>query len=233
MARIRTIKPEFWTDGDMLKLSLITRLFYIGLWNFCDDNGVLEYDLASIKARIFPNDRVSVDNLLKELVDKEKAIIYEVEKKKYIFIKNLANHQVIDRPRKSSLPLPNKNQLKSVEIIEKDRRKGRERKGMEGKGREVPGGSLSDEDFLKSLKTNPAYKHVDLDFELNKMQAWLSTHPGRQMTRRFIVNWINKIDRPLKAEGGRILTQQQKESVASMKRLDERLAKERHEKRSV
>jgi len=44
MARIRTIKPEFWTDGDMFKLSRDARLFYIGLWNFCDDNGVIEHD---------------------------------------------------------------------------------------------------------------------------------------------------------------------------------------------
>jgi len=190
MARIRTIKPEFWTDGDMLKISRDARLFYIGLWNFCDDNGVLEYDKTSIKARIFPNDRISVDKLLTELTDIGKALIYEVEKRQYIFIKNLVNHQVIDRPRKSNLPPPPKNQLKSIEI-----KLGKEgRKGKEGNSQSA---QLSDEEFIKSLKTNPVYKDIDIDRELAKMDVWLSTHPGRQKTRRFIINWLNKIDKPI------------------------------------
>ena len=56
---------------------------------------------------------------------------------------------------------------------------------------------LSDDDFLKALKVNPAYQHIDINNELRKMDAWLSTHPGRKKTRRFIVNWINKIERPV------------------------------------
>jgi len=189
MARIRTVKPEFWSDGDMLKLSRDARLFYIGLWNFCDDNGVLEYDLTSMKARIFPNDRISVDKLLKELVDIGKALIYEVEKRQYIFIKNLANHQVIDRPRKSHLPLPDGNQLKSIEIT-LGRKEGKE-------GKEGPRGQLSDEDFIKTLKTKAVYRGIDIDRELGKMDTWLLANPGRQKTRLFIVRWLNKIDRPV------------------------------------
>jgi len=189
MARIRTIKPEFWTDGDMLKISRDARLFYIGLWNFADDNGVLEYDPISIKARIFPNDKVIIDKLLEELVKISKALIYEVEKKKYISIKNLINHQVIDRPRKSHLPLPEGNQLKSIEIT-----LGR-KEGKEGKHPQ-----LSDSDFLNTLKNNPAYKHINLDQELGKMDAWLLTNKGRQKTRRFIVRWLNRIDKPLETK---------------------------------
>ncbi len=52
-------------------------------------------------------------------------------------------------------------------------------------------------DFLPALKANPAYKHIDIDNELNKMDAWLMTHPGRQKTQRFVVNWLNKIDKPI------------------------------------
>jgi len=215
MARIRTIKPEYWTDGDMLKLSRDARLFYIGLWNFADDNGVLEYDPVSIKARIFPNDRVSVDKLLKELVDMNKAIIYGVEKRQYIFIKNLANHQVIDRPRKSHLPMPDKNQLKSLEIS-LGRKEGKE-------GKEGPRGQLSDDEFLKDLKTNPVYRGIDIDRELGKMDAWLSTHKGRQKTRRFIVNWLNKIDKPVeykkpesKIEKPEPINEEDREKVAAL-----------------
>jgi hypothetical protein len=56
---------------------------------------------------------------------------------------------------------------------------------------------LSDEDFLETLKVNSAYKHIDINIELAKMDAWLLAHKGRQKTRRFIVNWLNKIDRPI------------------------------------
>lgn len=34
MARIRTVKPEFWTDRRMVKLSPLARLLYISSWNF-------------------------------------------------------------------------------------------------------------------------------------------------------------------------------------------------------
>lgn len=39
MARIRSIKPEFWTDGTNIEHSDSVALFYIALWNFCDDEG--------------------------------------------------------------------------------------------------------------------------------------------------------------------------------------------------
>ena len=125
MARIRTIKPEFWTDGDILKLSRDARLFYIGLWNFADDNGVLDNDLIGLKVKIFPNNHIKIEKLLKELKDIKKIVIYEIESKSYILLKNLTAHQVIDRPRKSNLPLPDKNQMKSTEISPEGRKDGR------------------------------------------------------------------------------------------------------------
>lgn len=54
----------------------------------------------------------------------------------------------------------------------------------------------SNTDFISSLKENPAYKEIDIDKELSKMDAWLSTPAGkgRKKTARFIVNWLNRID---------------------------------------
>nr|MBF6067360.1 primosomal protein [Klebsiella pneumoniae] len=37
MARIRTIKPEFWTDEDMAEVSEPACLLAIGLLNYADD----------------------------------------------------------------------------------------------------------------------------------------------------------------------------------------------------
>lgn len=56
-------------------------------------------------------------------------------------------------------------------------------------------------DWLTTLKANPAYKHLHIDTELSKMDAWLSTKPGRKKTKSFVVNWLNKIEAPLQSNG--------------------------------
>ena len=57
------------------------------------------------------------------------------------------------------------------------------------------------EDFIQSLKTNTAYSHINIDQELGKMDAWLLARPGRKKTRRFIVAWLNRIEKPLPING--------------------------------
>lgn len=52
-------------------------------------------------------------------------------------------------------------------------------------------------DFLETIKANPAYKHIDVDNELAKMDAWLSTRPGRKKSRQFVLNWLNRIEKPI------------------------------------
>mgnify|MGYP001576053545 CR=1 FL=1 len=50
---------------------------------------------------------------------------------------------------------------------------------------------LTDEQFVDSLRSNPAYTGIGIDQELSKMQAWCDAN-RRQRTRRFVVNWLNK-----------------------------------------
>lgn len=54
--RIRSIKPEFWRSEDIAELSIPTRLLFIGLWSYVDDNGVGRDDDALIMADLFPRD---------------------------------------------------------------------------------------------------------------------------------------------------------------------------------
>lgn len=51
---------------------------------------------------------------------------------------------------------------------------------------------LDDAAFLGELRKNTAYSHLDFDRELGKADAWLLAHPGRQRTRSYLVNWLNK-----------------------------------------
>lgn len=71
----------------------------------------------------------------------------------------------------------------------------------EEKKRKTPLRATDDETWLTALKANPAYSHLSIDTELAKMDAWLSTRPGRQKTRKFIVNWLNKVEKPLQVNG--------------------------------
>lgn len=48
MARIRSIKPEFWKDGKISRLTYGCMAFFIGLWNFCDDEGKCRADIDTI-----------------------------------------------------------------------------------------------------------------------------------------------------------------------------------------
>jgi hypothetical protein len=68
--------------------------------------------------------------------------------------------------------------------------------GSGGKSTRV---KLADVEFVAALKANPAYAGIDIDREFGKMDAWLSTPRGRgkQKTRGFVVNWLNRVDRPL------------------------------------
>jgi hypothetical protein len=60
----------------------------------------------------------------------------------------------------------------------------------------------NDEDWLKELEANPAYRGIDIRRELGKAQAWASVRGVGVSQRRFI-NWLNKAmtDRPLTTVG--------------------------------
>jgi hypothetical protein len=70
----------------------------------------------------------------------------------------------------------------------------REKRGVTEKTVTPP---LTDQDFINSLKTNPAYKHIDFETELGRADGWLLAHPGRKKTRQFIVRWLNRIEKPM------------------------------------
>lgn len=106
MARIRTIKPEFWTDEKLVECTPVARLLFIGLLNFADDNGNLTDSSVRIKMQIFPADTIDVLPLLKELITHGLLSEYSVNCNKYLHIKGFKSHQVINRPSKSAIPEP-------------------------------------------------------------------------------------------------------------------------------
>lgn len=100
MARIRTIKPEFWTSEQIVECSPNSRLLFIGLWNFCDDGGVHPASPARAKMQIFPGDPFSKDDvqaMIDELIDAKLIQEYEIDGKAYWRVSGW-KHQRIDQP---------------------------------------------------------------------------------------------------------------------------------------
>lgn len=110
MARIRTVKPEFWSSEQVMACAPISRLLFIGLWNFADDCGRLADSAKSIKAQIFPGDdkinSESVRGMIDELSSNGLLLKYEVEGRSYLEITGW-KHQKIDRPQPPKHPPPN------------------------------------------------------------------------------------------------------------------------------
>lgn len=108
MARIRSIKPEFWTSEQILKCSASARLLFIGLWNFCDDFGRHPFSARQVKAEVFPSDSLSektVMKLLQELSSNGLISIYRAGNKDYFYVTGW-HHQRIDKPQPAKYPDP-------------------------------------------------------------------------------------------------------------------------------
>jgi hypothetical protein len=108
MARIRSIKPEFWTSAQVMDCSSNARLLFIGMWNFADDAGRMAYSPKTLKAQIYPSDDITIadiKDMIVELSSNGLVLIYSAEDKEFIQVTGW-HHQKIDRPKPSKFPAP-------------------------------------------------------------------------------------------------------------------------------
>lgn len=134
MARIRTIKPDFWTDEKLAECSPSARLLFVGMLNFSDDYGNLPRSSKKLKMQIFPSDSIDCEKLVLEIFKNGLAREYETNGDKFIHIKGFLKHQKIDKPTKSNIPSP-----KFDDNSPNDRREDVEPSPMEGNGMEGSG----------------------------------------------------------------------------------------------
>jgi hypothetical protein len=109
MARIRSIKPEFWDSERLGKLTPLARLTFMGLISHADDEGRGRASVDWLGGRLHGYDaaaRKSLPAALEELGGSGIVVFYEVGGCKYYWIKGFAEHQVINRPTSSKLPEP-------------------------------------------------------------------------------------------------------------------------------
>lgn len=110
MARIRTIKPEFFTSLTLATVSRDARLTFVGLWTYCDDDGRARDDARLVKAAVWPlDDKMTPDAVDRHLVELAEAGLiqrYTVEGGKYLAVRNWKEHQKIAHPTPSKHPAP-------------------------------------------------------------------------------------------------------------------------------
>lgn len=98
MARIRTIKPEFWQDEKLAPLDPLTRLVFLGLISMADDGGRVNDNVKIIDAFIFPETQDTCGNalgILTELGRLRRGVTSSGQR--VIQVVNW-RHQRIDRP---------------------------------------------------------------------------------------------------------------------------------------
>lgn len=112
MARIRTIKPEFWRSPDIMALSYFQRLLFIGLWNLADDYGRGHYDPSAIAADLFLTEYslnphgvlTDVSCAFAEYEKRDMVTVYHVKNRDYFQIENWSSHQKPNRASKPKIP---------------------------------------------------------------------------------------------------------------------------------
>ncbi len=101
MARIRSIKPEFFTSEQIAECSANARLMLIGLLCFADDSGIHPDSCARIKMEIFPSDEFSreqIEEWLRELESVGLVVRYSVKNQRLVRVTGFTKHQKIDQP---------------------------------------------------------------------------------------------------------------------------------------
>lgn len=106
MARMRYIKPEFWTDSKVVSLSRDARLLFIGMWNFAVcDAGHLPDDALALKLKVLPADPVDAEKLIDEIVTSGMVTRgVTPDGRAYLHVIHLIDHQKTDSRWASRCP---------------------------------------------------------------------------------------------------------------------------------
>jgi len=109
VARIRTIKPSFWGDDAVNRLSWDARLLLIGIISLADDDGRFIASQSSICGYIFPHEDVSpgrFKKLMNEVTGTGIVLLYRANGRQYGHLPKWKKHQKISKAQRSPLPEP-------------------------------------------------------------------------------------------------------------------------------
>lgn len=105
MARIRSIKPEFFVSAQVADCSTTARLLFVGLWIFADDAGRHPANCKQLQMEVFPGDaftNAEIRSWIDELITQGLVIEYEAEHEAQMQVYWQVtgwHHQKIEKPR--------------------------------------------------------------------------------------------------------------------------------------
>jgi len=104
--RIRTIKPAFWANEKMARLSVFSRLLAIGLLNYADDHGFFWANPLMVRGSLFPFEEDS-KNVIRSLSELESEGYIQLGKssdgRAVGCVVNFSKHQRVDKPYPSEI----------------------------------------------------------------------------------------------------------------------------------
>ena len=104
--RIRTVKPEFWSNEKLSECSESAHMFAAALLNYCDDEGYFNANPKLIQAALYPlrEPSVSVHGMLTELSNIDYLRLGDgSDGRRYGWVVNFTDHQKINRPSQSKI----------------------------------------------------------------------------------------------------------------------------------
>lgn len=184
MARIRSIKPEFWASEKVGKMTVLARFTFVGLWSLADDDGRGRGNRAYLRAQLHPYssdiDDADFSAALVELAQARLVQFYAGDDGcAYYYVPGFSEHQKIDKRWPSKLPappplpdksaslpnqsesLPDKSALRLADCTPLERN-GMERRGEERERAPAPlSGSVAADLAEKYRRTHPGIINQD------------------------------------------------------------------------
>jgi hypothetical protein len=115
MARMRTIKPGFFTNDVLAEVEPLGRILFAGLWTLADRAGRLEDRPRKIKVEILPYDECDIESLLAQLAERRFITRYDVNGTHYIQIRAFDKHQCPNiKETPSTIPPPPDAEVRTV-----------------------------------------------------------------------------------------------------------------------
>ena len=218
MARIRTIKPEFFTSPDTAKASVEARLFYIALWCWADDWGIGEANLNALLGFAFPEDdqreRKEIQSLCKEVANTYGTLFYENNGRYFYQIPAWEDHQKTQRRAKRKNPTaddpesqPDKRIYDEPEVSERKQGNSETTQGNDQEGTGEQGNIGTGEQTLSSHvasddddqeKDEPEFPD-EVHQLANHLADWIVRNGNRKPN--ITKTWLQAIDRLIRIDG--------------------------------
>ena len=221
MARIRSIKPEFFRHEALQDLEESNpgqhcMLVFAGLWTISDKNGVFEFKPRHIKLDILPFMSFDMEKTLHILYQANFFEVFEHEGRLYGYIESFSRHQRIEGTEfKNAARYPHFSDGAVMEPSWKS--SGTEKEAarkQQGSVEETPWQQLGTtekererESKKESSRSKKPIREIDQDFlndlakdyprvnlesERKLAEEWILDNPGRKFSRSFFRGWVKR-----------------------------------------